>query len=475
MTAVFDPADPETWIARGRLPAHAALMADAWRTFPDLPRDVPAEDRMARSRERVEAMRPVMDAIQAEQELLRQARNFAFTERRVARSEGDEREVAILRGRDLHGFDWNKSVQFANGWYAAQAGWVCRHPDAQSGSTTEIRLKAAYMTGFHDGGGDTEDLFDVARRALIAADRPTPDLQPATPDYARPLPSAWPQPSDAPRPTSWSRRLLILGAPEAGMLSRAETTDCPPHAALMPLLQERPGAEQATLIVVAATGFLSVAEATAGAPALRTEDDVQRLAADPVQPAKLSVLLGGRDFDEILVAAHDRYLEVIDAHARHLPLCRVMERTRNSLIQQRAHFRIWLERGVRSGETLGAGHIRWGKVAKGLTARLGEFTARHAGKVPGRGHRILIELSDGEPADGYITVTGDCLQPEMLITNQKHLRASMAASLRTFGGATRLCADHSTRAPLPQSTIPGYIHSGRNPGFAPIHAQKAAK
>lgn len=438
MTAVFDPADPETWIARGRLPAHAVLMADAWRTFPDLPRDAPAEDRMTRSRERVQAMRPVMEAIQAEQELLRQTGNFAFTEKRVARSEGDKREAAILRGRDLHGFDWDGSIQFANGWYAAQAGWVCRPPEARSGSTTEIRLKAAYMTGFHDGGGDTEDLFDVARRALIAADRPTPAMQPAIPDYARPLPSAWAQPSDAPRPTSWSRRLLILGAPEAGMLSRAETTDCPPHAALLPLLQERPGAEQATLIVVAATGFLSAAEATAGAPALRTEGDVQRLTDDPVQPTKLNALHGGRDFDEILVAAHGHYLEVIDAHATHLPLCRVMERTRNSQIQQKAHFRIWLDRGLRPGETLGAGHIRWGKVAKGLTARLGEFTARHAGKVPGRGHRIIIELSNGEPADGYVTVSGDWLHPEMLITNQKHLRASMAASLRAFGGATRL-------------------------------------
>ncbi len=148
-------------------------------------------------------------------------------------------------------------------------------------------------------------------------------------------------------------------------------------------------------------------------------------------------MLAGRDFDEILVAAQGLYLDAIDAHAKHLPLCRVMERTRNSLIQQKAHFRIWLDRGVRSGETLGAGHIRWGKVAKGLTARLGEFTARYVGKAPGRGHRIVVQLQNGEPAEGFVTVRGDRLQPEILITNQKHLRASMAASLRAFGGATR--------------------------------------
>jgi hypothetical protein len=428
MTSAFDPADPQTWVARGRRPDHAAIMATAWQTFPDLPNDAPAEQRMARTRERVQAMRPVMEAIQAEQERQRQARNFAFTEVRIARSEGDEREAAILRGRDLHGYDWDTSVQFANGWYAARAGWVCRPPEAGSCNPTAIRLNAAYMTGFHDGGGDADDLFDVARRSLFAADRSALYPRSVTArDRARPLPSAWPQPSDSPKPTNWSRRLLIP----------ALAADSKAQAALMPLLLERPGAEQATTIVVCAAGFLSVSEAAAGGAALRTADDVQRLAADPVQPEKLKALLAGRDFDEILVAAQGLYLDGVDAHAKLLPLCRVMERTCNSLIQQKAHFRIWLDRGVRSGETLGAGHIRWGKVAKGLTARLGEFTARYAGKAPGRGHRIVVQLQNGEPAEGFVTVRGDRLQPEILITNQKHLRASMAASLRAFGGATR--------------------------------------
>lgn len=438
MTSAFDPADPQTWVARGRRSDHAVIMATAWQTFPDLPGDAPAELRMARTRARVQAMRPVMEAIQAEQERQRQARNFAFTEDRIARSEGDEREAAILRGRDNHRFDWDASVQFANGTYAARAGWVCRPPEARSGVPTDIRLNAAYMTGFRDGGGDADDLFDVARRARNAADRPTPSSRSTAPRArARPLPSNWPQPSDTPRPTNWSRRLLILGAPEAGMLSPATADGSKALVTLMPLLQERPGAEQAALVVVCAAGFLSVTEAIAGVVALRTADGVQRLAADPVQPAKLKALLEGRDFDEILVAAQGLYLDAVDAHAKLLPLCRVMERTRNSVIQQKAHFRIWLDRGVRSGETLGAGHIRWGKVAKGLTARLGEFTARYVGKAPGRGHRIVVQLQNGEAAEGFVTVRGDRLQPEILITNQKHLRASMAASLRAFGGATR--------------------------------------
>ncbi|AOH87128.1 hypothetical protein AWL63_23425 (plasmid) [Sphingomonas panacis] len=439
MMSAFDPADPQTWVARGRRPDHAAIMARAWQTFPDLPNDAPAAQRMARTRERVQAMRPVMEAIQAEQERQRQARNFAFTQERIARSEGDERDAAILRGRDNHGYDWDASVQFAYGLYAARAGWICRPPEVRNGNPADIRLRAAYMTGFDQGGGDTDDLFDVARRALVAPERPAPAPRLKNPpDRARPLPSTWPKPSDTPRPTTWRRRLLIIGAPETGMLSKTEINGGLAHAALLPLLRDRPEADQATIIVVCAGGFLPVTEPVVRVAALRTAGDVERLTANPAPAAALAALLAGRDFDEILVAAQGLYLDALDAHAKLLPLCRVMERTRNSLIQQKAHFRIWLDRGVRSGETLGAGHIRWGKVANGLTARLGEFTARYAGKEQGRGHRILVELPNGDPANGFMTVRGDLLQPEILITNQKHLRPSMAAGLRAFGGATRL-------------------------------------
>src|SRR3546814_16735263 len=70
-------------------------------------------------------------------------------------------------------------------------------------------------------------------------------------------------------------------------------------------------------------------------------------------------------------------------------------------------FRIWLDRGFLAGQTVGAGHIRWGKAVNGLTGRLGEFTARYAGKLPPRGHRIVIETADGKPAPGFVTARGE--------------------------------------------------------------------
>jgi hypothetical protein len=56
-----------------------------------------------------------------------------------------------------------------------------------------------------------------------------------------------------------------------------------------------------------------------------------------------------------------------------------MERTRNSVIQQRGQFRTWLDRGLDTGEIMAGGHICWTKVAQGLSGRLGEFTARYGG------------------------------------------------------------------------------------------------
>ena len=123
MTAAFNPANVDTWIARGRAPDLAALIADAWRRFPDLAPDAPLDLRIARSRARVAAMRPVMEAVRIATDQARQLADFAFTERRFAAGEGDERDRAILRGRDHHGLDWDAAVQFAHGWYAARAGW----------------------------------------------------------------------------------------------------------------------------------------------------------------------------------------------------------------------------------------------------------------------------------------------------------------------------------------------------------------
>ena len=159
---------------------------------------------------------------------------------------------------------------------------------------------------------------------------------------------------------------------------------------------------------------------------------------------QLRALLAGRDFDDILVAAQGPYLALLDLHAAALPLCRTMERTRNTVLQQRAHFNVWLDRGLMAGESLGTGHIRWGKAVKGLTGKLGEFTARYAGKQPGGGHCIVIQTPDGLPAAGYVSTQGEPLSPETIISNRAHLRKAMAARLRAFGGATRL-----TAAPMP--------------------------
>lgn len=115
-----------------------------------------------------------------------------------------------------------------------------------------------------------------------------------------------------------------------------------------------------------------------------------------------------------------------------------MARTRNSALQQRAHLRCWLDRGRAGDGNVGAGHIRWGKAIKGLVGKLGEFTARHAGPAPGRGHLIRVEIADGQLADGYVTASGVPVAPEITVSSKAHLRREMAAALRAFGGATRL-------------------------------------
>jgi hypothetical protein len=115
-----------------------------------------------------------------------------------------------------------------------------------------------------------------------------------------------------------------------------------------------------------------------------------------------------------------------------------MERTRNTPLQQRQHLRLWQQRGTAPGENLGAGHIRWGKRAKGLTARLGEFTAREATPITGKGARIVVTLPDGAPASGFSTSFGTLLEANILITNKSRLKSEMERVLRTFGAATRL-------------------------------------
>ena len=204
----FVPTEVSCWLSRGRTPEHASALAAVWRDFPDLPPSAPLEDRMARGRARIAAMKPVNDAIAAETERNRQARNFAFIETKADDGEIDDRDLAILRGRDLHGYDWDAAVRYADGWYAAHAGWPHRLP---SDAARHPAFAQAYDNGFADGGGNPADLFDAARRSNLAALRH--DNQRAEPPAVapgRPLPSSWPKPSDHARPTRWSQRLLIL-------------------------------------------------------------------------------------------------------------------------------------------------------------------------------------------------------------------------------------------------------------------------
>jgi hypothetical protein len=437
MSESFDPADPAAWIAHGRSPEHAAALADAWYRFPDLPNDFPADRRMARMRERVTALRPVMESMARVVEHERQDRNFAFTERRVTEGEEDNRDRAILRARDVHGYDWDRAVRYATGWYAAHGGW---EPECRRSGPLDTSAQA-YDHGFRDGGGNRDDLFDTARRALIA-DRTAPPLSILP---ARPRPSEWPKPTDTPRPARWNRRLLLIGAPEVGLVAAPGET-----ALLRPALDACSGSKDAMVIVISGSGFHPLDEAGSADVSLAGPDALARLASDQTHQDRLRTLLGARDFDDILLAAQGDYLALLDAHAWVLPLCRTMERTRNTALQQRTHFRIWLDRGLSAGQTIGGGHIRWGKAVKGLTGRLGEFTARYAGKLPTRGHRIIVETADGAPADGFVTARGEPLAWETVITNRAHLRCAMAASLRAFGGATRL-----THARPPSGSIDG--------------------
>ena len=68
MTDNFDPANAGCWIARGRPVHHAHAIADAWQRFPDLPNDMPLDARMARTRERVQMLRPFHEATRLEAE-----------------------------------------------------------------------------------------------------------------------------------------------------------------------------------------------------------------------------------------------------------------------------------------------------------------------------------------------------------------------------------------------------------------------
>lgn len=110
----FDPTETRCWLTRGRSNEHASELARIWRAFPDLPATASLDDRMARGRERIAAMKPLNDAISAASEAERQARNFALMERHLEDGTIADRELAVLRGRDEHGYDWDIAVAYSD-------------------------------------------------------------------------------------------------------------------------------------------------------------------------------------------------------------------------------------------------------------------------------------------------------------------------------------------------------------------------
>jgi hypothetical protein len=409
MSRDFDPANAACWLSRGRSMEYATAIAEAWRRYPDLPIDAPPDARIARLRDRAEAMRPLHEAMRVETEQRRQRDNFAFVERQLAAGVTDPRHAPILHARDIRGHDWDAAVAFAAGWHAAQAGWDARS-DLYAGGVNATNRRQAYDQGFREGGGHPDDIFDAARRRL------TIDPGTRTPMAgvgAGLKPSQWPTPTDRPHPVSWHRRLLIIGASEAKSGA----------VGILPMLRLCSGHGATTILIAHADGTLGFAD-DATPPDESHTDFRARVAAT--------------DYGDILVAAEGPELATVDAHAQILPLCRTMERTRNSLLQQRAQFRLWIARGRAVGEQFAGGHIRWGKVAAGLTGRLGEFTARYGGPAQPRGHRILITDTTGELADGYFAFGGAPLAPERIIGNKGHLRQAMAEQLRQFAAAIRM-------------------------------------
>ena len=422
----FDPAIAACWVARGRSPDHAAVIAAVWRDFPDLANDAPLADRQERTKFRTQAMKPVFEAIAAQQAAELEAKNFAFTERKTLDGAADDRDLAILRGRDDYGYDWHLSNRYADGWYAAHAGWAHRYSEAFPCRAPLEARRAAYDQGFADGGGDRADLFDAARRSYLAQMRQS-NSPPAVREQApaRPLPSAWLKPTDQPRPARWSRRLAIISDADLALGDpEREAWD------YLQLIRARPGAEDVKVLILTNQGFVDSASYVPGPSGTRQIDDVT--AARQIREA-----ITGLEFDDILVALQGEDLALLDRIAGVLPLCRAMERTRNTRIQFRAHLKVWLDRGVGAADTVAAGHIRWGKVMQGLSGRLGEFTARYVGPAPGGGHLVRVSIA-GKAATGFATAAGLMLAPEIVVRSKARLRAELTATLRSFAAATPL-------------------------------------
>src|SRR3546814_3491542 len=59
-------------------------------------------------------------------------------------------------------------------------------------------------------------------------------------------------------------------------------------------------------------------------------------------------------------------------------------------------------------------------------------SARYTGKVPGRGHRIIVEVAASAPASGYATATGEPLEWERSEEHTSELQSLMRISYAVF-------------------------------------------
>ena len=260
-----------------------------------------------------------------------------------------------------HGYDWDLAVAYASGWTAAEAGW--EHRFCVDGTRRQEDKRAAYDRGFADGGGDQGDLFDAARRSNLAAMRKDNLRQTeALPQVARPAPSSWPKPNDHARPTRWARRLLIVAD-----ATIEEVTPGLMRVSGLRLIDEvraRHGTEAMTIVTIDRhAGFVVNDRPTKMTSAPISAMRADEIIADPRNGDALRAILRGREIDDILIAVQGDYLRIVDAFASALPLCANMERSQNSLLQQRAHLRCWLDRGYdgsrqsrRRPHPLGQGH-----------------------------------------------------------------------------------------------------------------------
>src|SRR3546814_16513272 len=112
---------------------------------------------------------------------------------------------------------------------------------------------------------------------------------------ARPRPSEWLKPTDVPRPARWHRRLLLIGAPEAGLVAAPAKT-----ALLRPALDSCSGCGEATIVVISGAGLHPLDRADTALP-LGGPAELEVIAPDTAPQARFRALLGYPGFEYIIV------------------------------------------------------------------------------------------------------------------------------------------------------------------------------